>query len=130
MSFWQSLVGGGTASTIKAVDSLIDNAFTSDDERLSRSEAKDRIQANRDTANIALNAVEAQSSTFFVAGWRPAIGWVGVLVLIYQFVLFPVLDIWLDMPTPMDADMLWNMVFGMLGVAGFRTVEKLKGKAR
>ncbi len=130
MNIFQSLISGGAASTIEAADSLIDNAFTSDDERLSRAEALERIQATRDTANIALNALGVKSSTFFIAGWRPAIGWVGVFVLIYQFIVFPVLDVFFDMPKPMDADMLWNMVVGMLGVAGFRTVEKLKGKAR
>ena len=36
-------------------------------------------------------AAEAQSGSLFIGGWRPAVGWVCVLGLAYQFLAFPML---------------------------------------
>ena len=35
------------------------------------------------------NEIKAASSNLFVSGWRPAVGWVGVLGLAYQFLGYP-----------------------------------------
>jgi len=40
---------------------------------------------------LQVNAVEAQSSSVFVAGWRPAVGWVCVMGLLYTFIIRPLL---------------------------------------
>jgi len=87
-------------------------------------------------AQIEVNKTEAASSNLFVAGWRPGIGWVCVAALAYQFVLVP-LGVWLaaiggyDLPTPPNLDdMLWELMFGLLGMAGLRSVEKIKGVTR
>ena len=85
---------------------------------------------------IEVNKQEAANRSPFVAGWRPGIGWVCVAALAYQFVLAP-LGVWLaaiggyDLPTPPSLDdMLWELMFGLLGMAGLRSVEKLKGVTR
>lgn len=41
-------------------------------------------------AQLAINQEEAKSSSLFVAGWRPFIGWVGGLGLSYQVLLMPI----------------------------------------
>jgi hypothetical protein len=81
----------------------------------------------------AVNATEAASSSLLVAGWRPAIGWICAASLGYQYVLYPIL-LWSGMlvpnfvpPQPVVSDVLMELLFGMLGLAGLRTVEKLKG---
>lgn len=86
-------------------------------------------------AQIEVNKAEAASSSIFVAGWRPFIGWVCGAALAYQFVVAPV-SIWgaswagfaVPMP-PMLDDMLWQLILGMLGMGGLRTFEKLHGVA-
>ena len=40
---------------------------------------------------LAINKVEAASSSLFVSGWRPAVGWVCVTGLFYTFLLKPLL---------------------------------------
>lgn len=73
--------------------------------------------------------IEAANPSIFVAGWRPAIGWIGVLALAYQFLLYPILQ-WLPIdkhPLLPDSNTLFTLITGMLGIAGLRSFDKLKG---
>jgi len=84
-------------------------------------------------AQIAVNQAEAGHRSIWVAGWRPAVGWVCVLALGWHFVLSPIgatlaglagytwPDIDFDMGT------LLTVLMGMLGLGGLRTYEKAKG---
>jgi hypothetical protein len=38
---------------------------------------------------IEVNKLEAQSGNWFQAGWRPAVGWVGVAGMVNNFILLP-----------------------------------------
>lgn len=138
---------GGIFSTI---GDLIDDMHTSDAERMSAQielgklglEEK-RIEADLVKAQIEVNKAEASHSNIFVSGWRPAIGWTGAAAMAYQFLLYPML-VWawslmqangwvpgdLQPPPMLDTDALWVILSGMLGIAGMRSVEKVKGVTR
>lgn len=84
-------------------------------------------------AQLDINKAEAGSGSIFVAGWRPFIGWVCGSALAYQFVVAPV-GIWVAgifghviPPAPALDNMLWELMFGMLGMGTLRTLEKIKG---
>lgn len=89
-----------------------------------------------DSAQLAVNAAEAANPSLFVSGWRPAVGWVCVLGLLVQTVGYPLmgwgLSIWSPgTPLPqIDTDTLMGLLVPMLGLAGYRTFEKVKGVAR
>lgn len=74
------------------------------------------------------NTTEAQSRTLFVAGWRPCVGWTCSSGLLYQMVLRPLLIGFSghDFPS-LEMDTLMTLLFGLLGLGAYRTVEKLKG---
>jgi hypothetical protein len=84
---------------------------------------------------LEVNKAEA-TTDMFRGGWRPAVGWVCVVGLAYQFVLQPVLP-WLVAlfgaqvpPLPaIDNETLMVLLTGMLGLGGLRTLERVKGKA-
>ena len=84
---------------------------------------------------LEVNKAEA-TTDMFRGGWRPAVGWVCVVGLAYQFVLQPVLP-WLVAlfgaqvpPLPaIDNETLMVLLTGMLGLGGLRTIERVKGKA-
>ena len=78
---------------------------------------------------LDINKMEASHDSIFVAGWRPFIGWVCGSALAYNFVVSPILDIWLEVPK-MDMTQLMPVLLGMLGLGGMRTFEKLKGVTR
>jgi hypothetical protein len=83
-----------------------------------------------DVAQAQVNAAEA-STGGFASTWRPAAGWVTVLALAYQFLIYPFL-VWYsttnNIPAPPSVmnDDLWVLVFGMLGLGAYRTFEKVK----
>ena len=78
---------------------------------------------------IKVNAVEAQSGSVFVSGGRPAAMWVCVSGLAYTFILQPLLA-WaatiLKYPIPpvIDTSALMQLLVGMLGLAGWRSLDK------
>ncbi|SBV97528.1 conserved hypothetical protein [uncultured Alphaproteobacteria bacterium] len=111
--------------------------FVPDPEAKIRAEAELRASLLAwDQGQQATNTAEAGSATWFVAGWRPWIGWVCGVALAVQFVFGP-LAVWacdllgspIQAPPPLD-DMLWELMFGMLGLGGLRTFEKVKGVSK
>ena len=78
---------------------------------------------------LEVNKVEAAHKALFVSGWRPAIGWICGLSLLYSTILSPILGIWFTVP-PVDSSLLTTVLMGMLGLGAMRTVEKTKSVAR
>lgn len=83
---------------------------------------------------LKINEAEAQNPHLFVAGGRPAVIWVGVASLTYTGLLQPLLGWvaacfgWPLPPVPTN-EALNTLLFGLLGIGGMRTAEKLKGVA-
>lgn len=80
-------------------------------------------------AQLKINEVEAAHKSLFVAGARPAILWVCCLALFYNTIVHPILNIWLEMP-PVNMEILYPVLMGVLGLSGYRSFEKYKGVAR
>lgn len=96
------------------------------------------LAADTDLAKLQMeiNKVEAASSSLFVSGWRPFIGWVCGGAFAYHFVLQPFLlfmmsifQVSITLPV-FDMTQLVTVLFGMLGLGAVRTVEKIRGVAR
>lgn len=91
---------------------------------------------------IEVNKQEAASPDLFRGGWRPSVGWICVFGLGYQFLIQPLLP-WIisvinisfghsipnipELPK-IDNESLMILLTGMLGLGGFRTFERIKGK--
>jgi hypothetical protein len=139
----------GIGSIIEGVGKVAGDLITTDKERLQMAleerkldlEEKKLDQAT-DLAQVDINKIEAASSSLFVAGWRPAVGWVGVLGLVYQFLGYPLMQ-WgwafgqtvdiipkdLHPPPDLDVEQLMTLLAGLLGFGGMRSFEKHKGVA-
>ena len=70
----------------------------------------------------------------FVAGWRPAVGWLCVAGLAAEWVVLPILGSYWAMlhgatlPLPeLETGELLTLLTGMLGMGGLRTWEKSRG---
>ena len=113
------------------------NKFIPDPEARAKAESELRSSLLEwDKAQLAVNAVEAASSSLFVSGWRPFIGWVCGSALAYQFVIVPI-GTWLALmvnwaipEAPKLDKQLWELLTAMLGMAGLRSYEKIKDVAR
>jgi len=78
---------------------------------------------------LAVNAVEAAHKSLFVAGWRPFIGWICGVGMLYNVLISQILGIWFEVPT-VDPSLLTPVLMGMLGMGAMRSYEKTKGVQR
>lgn len=77
---------------------------------------------------IATNQADANSGNAYSAGWRPTIGYICALGLAYQYLIRPLLiGIGGYSQLPALDGTLIELVFGILGLAGLRTIEKIRG---
>lgn len=86
---------------------------------------------------LEINKAQAQHSSVFVAGARPAIMWICGAGIGWNFVIKPIV-MWVafifgadltDAPE-LDTSELTTILLGMLGLGGLRTYEKRLGVAR
>jgi hypothetical protein len=84
---------------------------------------------------LEVNKAEAPSSSLFVAGWHPFIGWICGAAFACKFVLAPAVAFGLTafghpvtLPV-LDFTEMSAVLLGMLGIGGLRTIEKIKGVA-
>lgn len=83
---------------------------------------------------MEINKVEAGSTSLFVSGWRPFVGWVCGAGLVYSFIGQPLLSwassTWgFSIPPSLDLGTLLTVLGGLLGLGSLRTVEKINGVA-
>lgn len=84
-------------------------------------------QLSLDRAQIEVNKVEATHRSIWVAGWRPFIGWTCGAGILYIFLLAPVLEQIGFQRVEVDGALLLTLLGTLLGNAGLRTFEKIKG---
>ena len=139
----------GIGSIIEGVGKVAGDLITTDKERLQMALEdrkldleQARIDQATDLAQVDVNKIEAENPNLFVSGWRPAVGWVGVLGLAYQFLGYPLMQwVWafgqgvdlipkgLAPPPDLQTDQLMVLLSGLLGFGGMRSFEKSKGVA-
>ena len=116
---------------------LIDDLFTSDEERAEAKVKLLEMEQNGELAQIAVNMQEAKSEHLFVSGWRPAVGWVCVAAFAYTFVLMPFTSFialaagmdpaLLDALPDLDIGSMMPVLLGMIGLGAMRSYEKISG---
>jgi hypothetical protein len=126
----------GIGSIIDAVGKAADVLTTSDEERLKLALEEKRLDQAIDLAQIDVNKTEAASRSRWVAGWRPAVGWVCAASLAYVAIVEPMarfvatLAGWGGAFPAIDTSLTLQVLLGMLGFGGLRTFEKHKGLTR
>jgi len=87
-------------------------------------------------AQIEVNKTEASHKSLFVSGWRPAVGWVCVTGMGFNFVAVPLGNFMLALGhsdvtlVALDLSQMMPVLMGMLGLGAMRSFEKAKGVAR
>lgn len=125
---------------IGPVAGLLDKFIPDADEKM-KIAAELSTMAERHAQELAkgqleVNKVEAASKSMFVAGWRPAVGWVCVLGMAMNFIIVPlgnfglsVADVEVIIPM-IDTSQMMPVLMGMLGLGAMRTVEKVQKVSR
>jgi len=85
------------------------------------------LESQAMNGQVEILKAEAASPNIFIAGARPAILWIGALVILYSYVIAPVL-VTFGVPSPdIQLGDLWPVITGILGLSGYRTYEKAQG---
>lgn len=100
-----------------------------------------KLLSANDQGQIEINKEEAKSNSLFVSGWRPFVGWTCAVGVAWAFVLKPFLDWFVSLlsrfyPTlvgftspVLNTGELMSLLLGLLGMGGFRMMEKKWGVA-
>lgn len=123
------------------VDRLIPDKAAAERAKADMELALQQAAQQTDLAQIEVNKIEAGHSSIFVAGWRPAIGWVcaGCIALYFglQILVGQALWVWaciqagtlVERPELGMAE-IFALTAILLGSASLRTAEKVRGVAR
>ena len=137
MAILDMLLGRGAAQPVEAIGRVIDDLFTSDEERLGKQALLTRLAQRPSLAQIEVNRVEAQHRSVFVAGWRPFVGWICGAALAWNFILRDILvwglALWAPgtpAPAALQLEHLLTVLLSLLGLGGLRSVEKFGGRAK
>lgn len=141
MGFLSNLFGktaaSGAADLVNSAGNLagdIRDAVTGEGNKLKLAE----LQAQLAQAQAAIALQEAQSSSVFVAGWRPFIGWVlGFSCAVYFPPRFALgMFFWAKqvistgvfvMPPELGIQDVLGLIASMMGFGMLRSIEKVKG---
>jgi hypothetical protein len=126
MSWLSKLLGSGTkgiGSLAKDIREAIKGKELDPNKKLEMAGKLAEVQTK-------INEAEATHRTVFVAGWRPFIGWVCGLGLLYAVFIEPLLRFvftvkgWTIEFPKIDTTITMQVLFGMLGLVGARSYEK------
>lgn len=114
-------------SIVSGVAGGLDKLFTSDEERLQAQATLEKLKQQPHLMQAVINQAEAKNKNLFVAGWRPACGWICAGALAFEYVIRPIaVALGMDIPD-INSGELMTLLLGMLGLGGMRTFDKLKG---
>ena len=127
-----SLVQSLAEPVTKVLDKVIEDkdqkaALAHEIATLAEKQAQEQVMGQ-----MEINKTEAQHASMFVAGWRPAVGWVCAIAMLFNFLLIPFINLGLDIAAMdiqldlIDMETMMPVLFGMLGLGGMRTAEKIK----
>ena len=137
MSFFSNLIGGGVVGAAEGIAGIVDRFVETPDEKAAAEIVKAKMLMRPSEVQAELNKIEAGHRSVFVAGWRPFIGWVCGVSLLYNFIVRDIMA-WVitntgseaSLPPELAMEHLLTILMGMLGLGGMRTFEKLNGKAK
>lgn len=130
MSLFTEIFGGNGGKTIEVAGKVVTDLLTDNDKReqeiqLLRAE-NERLKLQTDTNNI-----EAASERLFVSGWRPFVGWICGIALLYVSLIEPIFrfisvvgfDYHGNFPV-IDTTITGQVLGGMLGLGFLRSADK------
>lgn len=131
--FLDNIFGNGVEAAAKGIGGLAVDIRQS----IKGKEADPDKQLEQAVKLVALqaeiNKAEAESRNTFIAGWRPFIGYVCGIALLYHYIIRDLIIFSSseleDLPI-IEIGELNTILMGLLGLGGLRTYEKIKGASK
>lgn len=128
-TFIGKMLGGGAVEIASGIGGVVDKFMETPDEKRAAEIVMAKLENNKHALQTEINKIEAGHRSLFIAGWRPAVGWICVFALAWNWILFPLLQFFYTeraLPS-LDVGDAIALVMALLGVAGIRTYEKRAG---
>ena len=131
-TFVGKMLGSGIVEGATGIATIVDKFMETPDEKRAAELVNRKLQLKPDEFQIEINKIEAGHRSIFVAGWRPAIGWICVFALGWGWILAPLLQfIFPDKEMPaIEIGQAISLVMAMLGMGALRTYEKHSGHSK
>lgn len=129
MGFLSKILGLGVVKTAEGIGNVVNQFMETPDEKRAAGIVLAKLEHRRLEVQAEVNKVEAGHRSLFVAGWRPAIGWICAAGLGWGWILAPLVQFVFpgkSMPT-IETGQAIALVMAMLGVGGLRSYEKKNG---
>lgn len=131
-----SAITGAVPGVLSIIDKVIPDSAQAEltKQRIELELVKVANEVNRMQAET--NKIEAGHRNFFVAAWRPSIGWSCSIGVFYMFILQPLLQWlaivfeWTVYVPQFPSEHLLELTYALLGIASLRTFEKIRGVAQ
>jgi len=126
-------IAAGANLITKILDKVAPDADEAEKNKLTLALTEMQNEYAATLKQIDVDNTEAANPHWFVAGWRPFIGWVSGLGIGYQVLLSPILNgilgtFGIPAPFPLvDTSLLQTLIGGMLGLGLARSYDKSKG---
>lgn len=121
------------AALVPSVSGLLDKFIEDKDQKAALAHEiatmSERHSQQALLAQLEINKAEAATGSLFIGGWRPCIGWICALGLLYNTIIVNIAGIWVDVPE-VDTTLLVPVMMGMLGLGAMRSYEKVNKVAR
>lgn len=122
-----------TDAISKVLDRVLPNKEQNDAAKAQLIQTEVQGQIQEVLAQIQVNAVEAQSQSTFVAGWRPYVGWICGTALAYATMVQPLITLIVRLwkpnfePLVIDNSQTLTVLMGLLGLGVMRSIDKNYG---
>jgi len=129
MGFLNKILGMGIVKTAEGIGNVVNQFMETADEKRAAEIVMTKLNQNSDKWQTEVNKIEAGHRSLFIAGWRPAIGWICAAGLGWGWILAPLIQFIFpdnDMPA-IETGQAISLVIAMLGVGGLRSYEKKMG---
>ena len=129
MGLLAKFLGNGIGSTVQGIAGAIDKFIETPEEKKAAKIILMKLQQRPDEVQAEINKIEARHRSLFVAGWRPAIGWVCTTALTWGWIIAPILQfIYPDRMMPaIEVGQAISLIMALLGMGALRSYEKRSG---
>lgn len=129
MGILSFLFGGGVSKAATGIADAVDRFVETPQEKEAAAILRTKILQEPDKWQVEVNKTEALHKSIFVAGWRPAIGWICAGALGWGWIVGPVVKVLVptaQLPA-IELGQAISLVMAMLGMSAVRSYEKRQG---
>ena len=126
MGILSKLIGGSIGEMANGVASAIDRFVETDEEKAAAQLLLMKVQQEPDKWQAEINKIEAGHRSMFVAGWRPAIGWICATALFWGWIVGPTVQFFYANKTlpGIELGQAISLIMALLGMGALRSYEK------